>query len=294
MYGVFDLTRLPPLDLNSIDITSITQDIKKIKHDIAKTNESPVDDEKMLELTNDIIAMKQIMSSMQSQLTQLTKTVDSNRPSIIPATPRKAPSVLKLPPDIARITTGSARKLPPTPESGADGPGAIPKSGSSGTGFWSLPGRDTRRDYSNAVKQPPKLQLQPEPPNHSNSNKTQTIPKTAPNTIGSAAPQRRPRQNCVVGKGQARATGLNGRGRFVSLFLSRFEPDVESNTVKKYVDEKFKVSFTCEKMKTRYDSYSSFKVEGYCKSTDAFFDAENWPEDILVRRFYQARKNNPL
>ena len=93
--------------------------------------------------------------------------------------------------------------------------------------------------------------------------------------------QRRRNQNMVVGK--AKGKGLGGRGRFVSLFVSRFEPDVETEKVKQYVNSTFDVNFECEKHNTRYNSYASFNIYKYCSDTSKFYSAENWPENILVR-----------
>ena len=67
-------------------------------------------------------------------------------------------------------------------------------------------------------------------------------------------------------------------------------PDMEEEEVKQYVNSEFLVDFTCEKLQTRYDSYSSFKVEGFCDNVDMFYDASKWPKGVLVRKYFPPRK----
>ena len=49
------------------------------------------------------------------------------------------------------------------------------------------------------------------------------------------------------------------------------------------------VDLKCEKLKTRHESYASFKVEGLCQDRSVFFNAEMWPQSVLVKRFYKPK-----
>jgi hypothetical protein len=302
LFGVFDLTRLPPLDLNNVDITSMTQDIKKLRSDINKSHDTECS-AKVLDMSKDIIAMKDTMNSMSEQIADLLKTVCVKQTPKSGNTPITSiwgdvgtPTQLKLPPTITRLTSGSSRKLPSAPPISiheADSGGARPKEFPPLSRNMTEQIRPEPRDYSRAVTQPPVVTTlqQNQSRNRERSrerSKDKTKPGSPPYTLVGS---RRRRPNYIVGKGHGGITRLAGKGRFVSLFVSRLEPDVEQETVKKYVDDKFKVDFVCEKMKTRYDSYASFKIEGYCKDPDVFFEENNWPEDILVRRFYKPRNN---
>ena len=295
MFGVFDLTRLPPLDLNSVDITSMTQDIKKIRNDINKSQSSDCS-AKVLEMGEDIVAMKTAINQINTQMKELLKSVTEKEVGLSKSDNFSAtPSNLKLPPVISRVTSGSTRKLPSVPlVYDLDGPGARPKElpTLSRTGIPLQHSESEHLDYSRAIKQPPKLTLpitekvRETSDKYSNwKDKTKT---NSPPFIKVVNKRQRP--NYIVGKGLGNSNGISGKGRFISLFVSRLEPDIEANRVKKYVDDKFEVDFICEKMQTRYDTYASFKLEGYCKNSDVFFKEENWPENILVRRFYKPRK----
>ena len=45
----------------------------------------------------------------------------------------------------------------------------------------------------------------------------------------------------------------------------------------------------CTKLKTKYDTYSSYKVEGYCKDPKILFESSKWPENILLKRFFKPK-----
>ena len=282
LFGIFDLSRLPPMDLNYVDVTTMTKDIKQIRTDM-KDYEAQVKQIRIENINKDISSMKDNMNQMGNQLAEVLRLLVSSEP-----TKNKfntmMPSDMKLPPSVHRMTPRSSRKLPRTPPlvTCEDGPGARPK-------VTSLQDPAPVRDYSQALLKPPKL-LQPRQVSRDESLGVKDSDGGAPFKVVSY--RRRQNQNMVVGKAKVKGKGLGGRGRFVSLFVSRFEPDVETEKVKQYVNGTFDVSFECEKLKTRYNSYASFNIYGYCSDTSKFYSAENWPENILVRRFYKASQPN--
>ena len=44
----------------------------------------------------------------------------------------------------------------------------------------------------------------------------------------------------------------------------------------------------CEKLITKYDTYNSFKVSLYGVTFKDSMNTDNWPEGILVKRFYSV------
>ena len=286
LFGVFDLSRIPPLDLNYIDVTTISQDIKKIRSEM-KDYDPQANQIKVANMSKDIISMKDTMSSMGQQLAEILKHLgsDNNRKEVVK---EKDPTseLLKLPPQVRRKppTPSSSRKLPQTPllMYSADGPGAIPKKNS-------MPVPEM--NYSQALAHPPKLVI---PKNPVSKQSKQQTPEDGKGPYQLVSYKRKPDKTMVVGKAKTAQTGLVGRGRYVSLFVSRLDPEVETDKVKAYVNDTFSVSFECERLNTRYDTYSSFKVEGYCKDPSAFYDSENWPENVLVRRFFKPKTQNNI
>ena len=100
----------------------------------------------------------------------------------------------------------------------------------------------------------------------------------------------RHKNQMIVGSGSGDNIGLRSKGRFVSLFISRLNPDCDSSEIETYIKSKFDSELKCEKLDTRYDTYASFRAEGYCKNPSIFYDADMWPESVLVRKFFKSRK----
>ena len=74
------------------------------------------------------------------------------------------------------------------------------------------------------------------------------------------------------------------------VFVSRFHPDTSEQEVQEYVCSQFSDAsdITCEKLKTKWDSYASFKISMTGISFKDSLDIENWPEGIFVKRFYHV------
>ena len=47
-----------------------------------------------------------------------------------------------------------------------------------------------------------------------------------------------------------------------------------------------------EKLETRYDSYSSFKITCICPNTAIFMNPDIWPEGVLFRWWRTPRNDN--
>ena len=71
--------------------------------------------------------------------------------------------------------------------------------------------------------------------------------------------------------------------RMANVFASRFDPDVTDDEVKNYLKEKLQLEMTVEKVKTRFNTYSSFHIICYCENPEVFMQEEIWPERTYVR-----------
>lgn len=78
--------------------------------------------------------------------------------------------------------------------------------------------------------------------------------------------------------------------KLVSVFASRFSPDVDSETLTCYLKDKLHRDVTCQKIDSVQKRYSSFKITAECEKVEEMYDPEIWPDGIFVRRFYEARK----
>ena len=50
-------------------------------------------------------------------------------------------------------------------------------------------------------------------------------------------------------------------GRFTAVFVSRLDADTTEADMERFVQETHQLASTCSKLKSKHDSYASFKVE---------------------------------
>ena len=72
------------------------------------------------------------------------------------------------------------------------------------------------------------------------------------------------------------------------IFVSTFQHHITIDSVKNYVKTQFSdcKSASCSQLSTRYPSYASFKIVMHGISLQDALNLDNWPEGILVKRFY--------
>ena len=45
----------------------------------------------------------------------------------------------------------------------------------------------------------------------------------------------------------------------------------------------------CVTLKTKHESYASFKIEVMCNNASRFLNAENWPAGVYLRNFFYIK-----
>lgn len=80
------------------------------------------------------------------------------------------------------------------------------------------------------------------------------------------------------------------RTKLVSVFATKFSPDLDAETLSEYLSEKLCRDVNCQRIDTASNRYSSFKVCAECNEVAEMFNPELWPEDSVVRRYYEPRK----
>ena len=78
------------------------------------------------------------------------------------------------------------------------------------------------------------------------------------------------------------------------VFVSRLAPETTVDSVTTFVSDTIKLSVECHKLETRYDSYFSFKLVTDSKNLLSLLDPSVWPENVLVRKFYNKRHDNAM
>ena len=72
LYVAHDLSRIPALDMNTIDVTGMSQDIKKLKNDIGNKAISPT-------VFNELEELKGQMAAIQTQVGELVTCMKANK-----------------------------------------------------------------------------------------------------------------------------------------------------------------------------------------------------------------------
>ena len=91
--------------------------------------------------------------------------------------------------------------------------------------------------------------------------------------------------------GSAKGSGLKSTGqkRFASVFATRFEPHVTDTDIAHYLSRRLDVKVAVEAVDTKYDTYSSFHITCECADPAIFMEPSLWPEDIFVRWWRSPR-----
>lgn len=74
------------------------------------------------------------------------------------------------------------------------------------------------------------------------------------------------------------------------LHITKFAPDLNAETLAKYLSGQLGRSVTCQRIVTAGNRYSSFKVSAECNEVEEMYNPELRPEGSVVRRYYKPRK----
>ena len=100
---------------------------------------------------------------------------------------------------------------------------------------------------------------------------------------------RRPGAVTVIGT-SAVSSIKTVQSKLVSVFASRFSPDLDADTLAEYLGEKLNRKVSCQKIVSAQRRFGSFKVSAECKEVGEMYAPELWPEGAFVRRYYEARR----
>ena len=106
------------------------------------------------------------------------------------------------------------------------------------------------------------------------------------------------RNSGVVGTSRSSNLTVSHRKYRGTVFATRYMPNIELSTVKADLEKNLRTvtgedhHVDVEKLATRYDSYSSFKITCICSNTAALMNSEIWPEGSWVRWWRKPRSLN--
>ncbi|KAJ8362080.1 hypothetical protein AAFF_G00398150 [Aldrovandia affinis] len=109
-----------------------------------------------------------------------------------------------------------------------------------------------------------------------------------------------PRTVKTLARHERKKTGIIGTGvvsnilavktKMVSVFATKFDLNVDADTLSDYLKEKLGREVKCRKIETAQSRFSSFCVTAECNDVAEMYDPQLWPAGSFVRRFYEPRR----
>ena len=112
-------------------------------------------------------------------------------------------------------------------------------------------------------------------------------PSAGARLTGPTGPSRR---NKPTVTGSATDIRIKGAKRFANIFVSRLDPSVTPEELKRYLDDTLRVHVTAEAV-TVSTRYSSFHVTCECMQPTVFMNSAIWPEGAGVS-WWRSNKRN--
>ena len=105
--------------------------------------------------------------------------------------------------------------------------------------------------------------------------------------------QVRPTANkTVIGSGRAGTIKAVAAVKRLSVFMSRLPPGTGEDAVRSYVKEQTGAEdVTATKLRSKYDSYESYRLDIVNPSSADILDPELWAQGLVVRRFFVKQQS---
>ncbi|KAJ8278486.1 hypothetical protein GJAV_G00088130 [Gymnothorax javanicus] len=237
MFCASNLSRIPPVDVNSIDLTSMLKEFCTMRKEFADIRR---------QLDHSSCKAPDTSSVAAAQEWPLI----SLEPTAPPRKPLKRPAYVRLPD--SQATSASRPAEQPTHVKLLDVP-------SSSITLLRVPAKD-------------------------NAQKHRVVDSEGYQVVDRS----RKKKNMVLGMSQQASNlkVISVPKRPFSVFVTRLDPETSCEDITDYVRDFMKLSVKCEQLKSKYDSYASFKVSTSVNPS-LLLEPGNWAAGLLVCRFYE-------
>ena len=265
-FVALDLAKLPPISVDCIDVSALMR--KQQLQDIEIAN--------LKELVQTIMTVTAETSKKIE--VGLSSPISSHNCGSASSGPQSACDV-KVSPALAGTSTLA------TSES-THGPASMSRPSYSAVVGDPVPDSDTR-EWSVANRQ--KRGRAPVPRTAVAATPSSVPSAQATSVAGNVRPAS---SKTIIGSKKAGPIKAVAAVKRISMFLSRLPPGTGEEAVTKYVMEQTGADdVTASQLKTRYDSYESYRVDILNPSRDVF-DPELWVQGLVVRRFFTNRRSS--
>ena len=101
---------------------------------------------------------------------------------------------------------------------------------------------------------------------------------------------RKTQKKNVVGSRVSSGGLLRSASRTADLYVGNCDVDATPESLIQYIHDVTKVKVQkCEKLETKYDNYTSFKVTLFISDRTNLLSADVWPSGIVCRKYYKPR-----
>lgn len=249
-----NLKRLPPITFESIDVTALLGRITSLEASVSNLKDS---------------VERQVNTS--ENLHTMSVALDDRIQQVENAAPTRA----------AHTPNAPARD-PPLPQQGRNVPQTVMIGYTGETQLLTLAGPTQPMQWSKMVRDGRRIRAIPEDVN-TNANTSSNRSRPA--------------------NGRRKIQGFTGTGapgnvgvittKMISVFATRFDPNLEADALCEYLKEKLDREVECSKIETERKRFSSFLVKAECKDKAEMYDPSVWPEGAYVRPyFYDNRKKD--
>lgn len=252
----------------AVELKQLQDEVVVLKDTVNKLSHSEARDLK--EVRDDIVALKQAVNKLQS--TEFTPSMPTTNPSVAQSSSSSVFGSLK---DIVnKLQSKPVAHLPSTSLVNLSADASVAVSG------------------DNEI-------LTTTPSSVSFASLARDLQSAPGNQFSSAGHGKKPTRRPAAICGKARDTSsLAVEGvRRADVFITRLRPDTTTANVSELIKVCFPVctSVKAEKLETRFDTYSSFRVELYVRRSQfddlisSVYMEDSWPSGILVRRFFRTK-----
>lgn len=128
---------------------------------------------------------------------------------------------------------------------------------------------------------------------HSMENSEWTVVKSRNERKRENSAQKRNYFRGITGSRKTENITLKAATRFVDLFLGRVDREVTGDNIHEYVSNTFGVNIVdITKLEILSDKFSAFKITVRLQDREKLFQADLWPEDIVIDKFYNRVKKS--
>lgn len=275
-----DLSKLPPITFNNIDVTVLLNRINQVEEETKALRE-------VIGSQNQALRNLQVISASTVEQLAKQKIVDHST-SPVPLQRTEEPSA------------GSERKpeertaekepcLPAendaTAENNNNSKAAVDNTVSADGGTSEvIVSEITPNDADKTNMSPSEPEKTPDTYAEVTGRKPKNFPMKKTNAKERSPPF------CIIGRSEAGELKVVPRKKFASVFATRFAPEVTPEEMKTFLQCKTNLKVAVEKLSARHTTYSSFHITCECDNPSLLVSESLWPQGCYVRWWRKSNK----